>query len=150
MKVVIQRVKKVNLYVEGDLISKINSGLVVYLGIEQGDSIEEAKYIAKKTANLRIFEDCQGKMNHSILDYDGEIMLVSQFTLIGDCKRGNRPDFTKAEKPDKANEMYLYFGKLLEEYGINVSYGVFGAHMKIDQTNDGPVTIIIEKSPNNA
>ncbi|MGI6594057.1 MAG: D-aminoacyl-tRNA deacylase [Christensenellales bacterium] len=145
MKVVIQRVKNVKLYVEGALVSKIAAGLCVYLGIEEGDTETNAQYLARKVANLRIFEDCQGKMNYSVLDSGGEIMLVSQFTLIGNCQRGNRPDFTKAEKPKEANEMYLYFGKILEEYGLKVSYGLFGAHMKIEQINDGPVTIIIEK-----
>lgn len=145
MKVVIQRVKRCSICVQGTEVSNILSGICVYLGIEDCDILEQAQFLARKVANLRIFEDCEGKMNHSLLDYGGEVMLIPQFTLIGDCTKGNRPDFTKAAKPKEANDLYIAFGKLLEDYGLKVSYGVFGADMRIEQINDGPVTIIIEK-----
>lgn len=145
MKAVIQRVSAAKLSVDGEIISNINKGLCVYIGIEKGDSIEQALFIVKKIANLRIFENEQGKMDYSVQDVGGEILLISQFTLLGECKKGNRPDFTKAEFAQKANDIYLLIGSELEKLGICVKYGQFGAKMVIDQVNEGPVTIIIEK-----
>jgi len=145
MYAVIQRVKQASIIVNDVEISRINKGLCVYLGVAKGDTLEEVRYIAKKIANLRIFENEEGKMSYSVLDLKGEILLISQFTLLGNCNKGNRPDFTNAEKPDVANNLYLEVGSELEKFGAVVKYGQFGAHMLIPQTNDGPVTIIISK-----
>ncbi len=147
MKVVIQRVKNATLSVDGKLISQIGVGLCVYFGVEVGDTQAEADYMAKKIYAMRIFEDENGKMNRSVSDVGGEILLISQFTLCADCSGGNRPSFIGAEKPDRANELYEYEAIALKAKGAIVKQGVFGADMQIDQHNDGPVTIILEKRP---
>ncbi len=144
MKAVIQRVGCTALSVDNKLISEISSGLVVYLGIKAGDTKEQAAAMAKRIVALRIFEDENGKMNLSVKDTGGEILLISQFTLYGDCSHGNRPSFTEAERPERAEPLYEYVADLLRGYGISVKQGVFGADMKIEQYNDGPVTIIYE------
>lgn len=144
MKSVIQRVKQTVLKVDGKEISKIPFGLAVYLGIKSGDTASSALAMAAKISKLRIFEDENGKMNLSVKDVGGEILLISQFTLYGDCSHGNRPSFIEAEKPEKANELYELVAKYVTESGIIVKKGVFGADMKIEQFNDGPVTIIYE------
>ena len=146
MKAVIQVVKSAELTVEEKLISKIGQGLVVFFCVEKDDLEENLAFFAKKIANLRIFSDENGKSNLSVKDVNGEILLVSQFTLAGDCVHGNRPDFFGAEKPDRANELYLKLSKIIEtEYSINVKLGVFGAEMIINQINDGPFTVILQK-----
>ena len=145
MKAVIQRVKNANLWVDGKQISSIDKGLVVYLGVEVGDVQANADYLAKKIANLRIFEDDNGKMNYSVLDVGGQILLVSQFTLLADTSHGNRPSFVMAETPTVANDAYINFATLLKNHGVPVQMGVFGADMTINQCNDGPVTIVMEK-----
>ena len=144
MKAVIQRVKHTSLKVDGELISEIPRGLAVYLGVKAGDVPAKAEAMAKKIAALRIFEDCNGKMNLSVADAGGEILLISQFTLYGDCSHGNRPSFTEAERPEAANALYELTARKLRENGMTVKTGVFGADMKIEQFNDGPVTIIYE------
>ncbi|MDE7167665.1 MAG: D-tyrosyl-tRNA(Tyr) deacylase [Clostridia bacterium] len=144
MRAVIQRVKKTTLSVDGELISEIPFGLAVYLGVKVGDTEKNAQAMAKKIAALRIFEDENGKMNKSVKEVGGEILLISQFTLLGDCSHGNRPSFIEAERPEKANPLYEYTAALLRESGVTVKQGVFGADMKIRQYNDGPVTIIYE------
>ena len=144
MKAVIQRVGHTTLKVEGKLISEIPFGLAVYLGVKVGDCKAQAEAIAKKISKLRIFEDANGKMNLSVSDVGGEILLISQFTLYGDCSHGNRPSFTEAERPEAANSLYEYVAEKLRECGMTVKTGVFGADMKIEQFNDGPVTIIYE------
>ena len=144
MRAVIQRVKKTTLSVDCKLISEIPFGLAVYLGVKVGDTEKNAQAMAKKIAALRIFEDENGKMNLSVKEVGGEILLISQFTLLGDCSHGNRPSFIEAERPEKANPLYEYTAKLLRESGVTVKQGVFGADMKIQQYNDGPVTIIYE------
>ncbi|MGN0804845.1 MAG: D-aminoacyl-tRNA deacylase [Candidatus Coproplasma sp.] len=144
MKAVVQRVKHTSLCVDGELVSQIDGGLCVFLGVRCGDTEEQVSKIALKIANLRIFEDGNGKMNLSVKDVGGEILLVSQFTLYGDCSHGNRPSFTEAEKPERANSLYELCAEKLREQGIVVKQGVFGADMKISQFNDGPVTIILE------
>ena len=144
MRAVIQRVKKTTLSVDGKLISEIPFGLAVYLGVKVGDTEKNAQAMAKKIAALRIFEDENGKMNKSVKEVGGEILLISQFTLLGDCSHGNRPSFIEAERPEKANPLYEYTAKLLRESGVTVKQGVFCADMKIQQFNDGPVTIIYE------
>lgn len=145
MRAVVQRVKATRLCVGGKLISDIPFGLTVFLGVKTGDGRAEADYLVKKIANLRIFEDENGKMNRSVLDVKGEVLLVSQFTLYGDASHGNRPSFTLAERPEPANALYEYAAKELRAYGVPVKTGVFGADMQIEQTNDGPVTILLEK-----
>ena len=144
MKAVVQRVKKTTLSVEGELISEIPFGLAVFLGVKVGDAEKEADYLMKKIANLRIFEDENGKMNLSVKDVGGEVLLISQFTLYGDCSHGNRPSFTLAERPERAEPLYEYAVNALSLHGVTVKKGVFGADMKIEQYNDGPVTILLE------
>lgn len=145
MKAVIQRVKSAVLEVDGSVVSSIGHGMVVYWGVEKGDVQDSSAYLARKIANMRIFSDENGKMNLSVKDVGGEILLVSQFTLMADTSRGNRPGFELAERPEIAKQMYLDAGKLLENEGVPVRYGVFGADMTITQVNDGPVTILMEK-----
>ena len=144
MKAVVQRVQKTSLKVDGELISEIPFGLTVFLGIKTGDKKEQADYLMRKIANLRVFEDENGKMNLSVKDVGGEVLLVSQFTLYGDASHGNRPSFTLAERPEKAEPLYQYALSALEAQGVIVKKGVFGADMKIEQFNDGPVTILLE------
>lgn len=145
MKAIIQRVLDANLKVDGKLISQIGAGYVIFLGVMKGDTTAEADYMIKKIPPMRIMEDENGKINKSILDTKGEILLVSQFTLAANTSHGNRPEFLSAEAPDKANEMYLYVAEGLKKQGVPVKLGVFGADMKINQTNDGPFSIILEK-----
>ncbi|HQC54573.1 MAG TPA: D-aminoacyl-tRNA deacylase [Clostridia bacterium] len=145
MHAVVQRVTKASVIVDGLEVSNINHGLCVYLGVARGDTIDEVIYIAKKIANLRIFENEEGKMSNSVLDVSGEVLLISQFTLLANCNKGNRPDFTNAEKPEVANELYIRVGSELEKLGLKVKYGQFGAHMTIPQVNDGPVTILLSR-----
>lgn len=144
MKAVVQRVRETTLSVDGKLISEIEKGFAVYFGVKRGDTRDKADYLAKKIAGLRVFEDENGKMNLALKDVGGEILLISQFTLLADVSHGNRPGFTDAEDPATANEMYLYMADRLREYGISVKTGVFGADMKIRQFNDGPVTILYD------
>lgn len=144
MRAVIQRVSYASLKVDGKLISEIKQGFLVLLGVGAGDSIETSEKIAKKIALMRVFEDEKGKMNLSLADIGGEILLVSQFTLYADCKHGNRPSFTCAEKPEIAQKIYENFINLLKSYGLPVKTGIFGADMKIELLNNGPVTIILD------
>lgn len=144
MRAVIQRVKFASLKVEDKLISEIKQGFLIFLGVGVGDTLEKGEKIAKKIAGLRIFEDKNGKMNLSLADVNGEVLLVSQFTLYADCSHGNRPSFLNAEKPAQAEELYIAFKGLLQKYGLSVKTGVFGADMKIELLNDGPVTILLD------
>ncbi len=144
MKAVVQRVKETTLECNGELISRIDFGFVVYFGVQKEDTEEKASYLAKKIANLRVFEDENKKMNLSVKEVKGEILAVSQFTLLGDVSHGNRPSFSNAELPERANELYEFFKEKLTAEGVSVKGGVFGGDMKIKQLNDGPVTIIYE------
>lgn len=144
MKFVAQRVKCATLKVNGQLVSEIGCGLVVFFGVKVGDGEKQAEAIAAKLSALRIFEDGAGKMNLSVKDVCGEILFVSQFTLYGDARKGNRPSFTDAERPERASALYEYAAEKLRESGVPVKMGVFGADMQIEQQNDGPVTIIFE------
>ena len=144
MKAVIQRVRHTALYVDGNLISEIPFGLAVFLGVKEGDTDGMPAIMAKKIAGLRIFEDGKGKMNLSVKDVGGQILLVSQFTLYGDCSHGNRPSFSHAERPERAKLLYERTADELRAYELTVKLGVFGADMKIEQFNDGPVSIIYE------
>ncbi|MBR2614188.1 MAG: D-tyrosyl-tRNA(Tyr) deacylase [Clostridia bacterium] len=145
MKAVIQIVNNANLTVDNKLISEIGYGYVIYLGVKKGDTKENADYFIKKITALRIFEDENGKTNLSIKDVKGEILLVSQFTLLANTSHGNRPDFLDAELPKEANELYEYVKEGLVANGIPVKTGVFGADMTITQQNKGPFTIVMEK-----
>ena len=145
MKLVVQRVLSANLKVDGKVVSKIEKGLVVFVGVNSGDGDEQVKYFTKKIPDLRIFEDENGRTNKSILDVKGEILLVSQFTLCANTSHGNRPDFFGAEKPERANQVYLALKDGIISRGVPVYTGVFGADMKIEQVNDGPFTIVMEK-----
>ena len=142
MKAVIQRVLSAKLSVGGKTVSEIGKGLVVFLGVGKGDDKKDGDFFIRKLPALRIFEDENEKINRSVTDEQGEILLVSQFTLFADTSHGNRPSFLDAELPEKADELYKYVGKGLENF-VPVKYGVFGADMKIEQTNDGPFTVIM-------
>lgn len=145
MKLVIQRVKNAKVDVEGKTVGKIEKGFLVLLGVTHTDTKEIADYLVKKLCNLRVFEDENGKMNLSLKDVGGKLLIVSQFTLYADCSAGNRPSFINAAKPDFANELYEYFCERCKENGIEVEKGIFGADMKVSLLNDGPVTILLEK-----
>lgn len=145
MKILVQKVLNASVTVNGQKVSKIKNGLLLFVGVEKGDSEPQADYLAKKTANLRIFEDENNKMNLSIMDVKGEILAVSQFTLAADLSRGNRPGFDGAARPEDAKPLYEYFVKQLENYGISVQTGIFQADMKVELLNDGPCTFILQK-----
>ncbi|MBM7620411.1 D-tyrosyl-tRNA(Tyr) deacylase [Bacillus tianshenii] len=144
MRVVLQRAKRGEVRVEGNVVGRIDKGLMLLVGVTHEDTVEDAAYVADKIVNLRIFEDENEKMNHSLLDVGGEILSVSQFTLYGDCRKGRRPNFMDAAKPDHASEIYEAFNGKLREKGIKVETGEFGAMMEVDFINDGPVTLIVE------
>jgi D-aminoacyl-tRNA deacylase len=144
MRVVVQRSKKASVTVEGKITGQISKGLVLLVGVTHEDTVEDAEFVADKVANLRIFEDENEKMNFSLLDVGGEILSVSQFTLYGDCRKGRRPNFMDAARPEHAKILYDQFNNILREKGIIVETGVFGAMMDVSLTNDGPVTLIIE------
>lgn len=144
MKVVVQRSKAAQVTVDGTVVGKINKGYVLLVGITHEDKEEDAEYLAEKIAHLRIFEDENEKMNLSLLDVGGEILSVSQFTLYGDCRKGRRPNFMEAAKPEYAEKIYEQFNSFLRAKGIKVETGKFGAMMDVQLTNDGPVTLIVE------
>lgn len=145
MKLVIQRVKNAKVDVDGKTVGSIEKGFLALLGVTHTDTKETADYLVKKLCKLRVFEDENGKMNLSIKDVGGQLLIVSQFTLYADCSGGNRPSFVNAAKPDLANELYEYFCEKCKEEQIEVQKGIFGADMKVSLLNDGPVTIILEK-----
>ena len=145
MRVVVQRVTEASVTVEGEVVASIGQGLVILLGIHQDDTETQARWLAEKTAHLRIFEDEQGKFNLSALDVDGQALVVSQFTLYGDARKGRRPSFTEAARPEVAEPLCERFAQYLREIGLQVETGVFGAMMLVKIFNDGPVTIILER-----
>lgn len=144
MKVVLQRSKEATVTVSGEVIGQISNGFVLLVGVTHEDTIQDCRYLADKIVHLRVFEDENGKMNHSLLDVKGEILSVSQFTLYGDCRKGRRPNFMAAAKPDLAEQLYDHFNECLREKGVKVATGSFGAMMDVALTNDGPVTLILE------
>ena len=145
MKLVIQRVANAQVEVNEKIVGKISKGYLVLFGVKEGDTIEQADALADKLCKLRIFEDENEKMNLSINDVSGELLIVSQFTLYANCEKGNRPSFVEAMEPKKANEIYEYFVERCKEKVKKVEKGVFGADMKVSLLNDGPVTIVLEK-----
>ncbi len=144
MRAVIQKVKNANVKVDGDTVGEIQKGFLIFLGIEAGDTQSDFAYIVGKISKIRIFEDADDKMNLSIKDVGGEVLSISQFTLLGDARKGNRPSFTGAEKPEKAKEIYLKFNEELRKEGIKVAEGIFQADMEVSLVNDGPVTILLD------
>lgn len=145
MKILIQRVTKASVIVENKVVGKIGKGFLVFLGITHNDSEREAQFLADKVANLRVFEDSEGKMNLSLKDVKGAALIVSQFTLYGDAIKGRRPSFTDAAKSEKAIPLYEYFISEVKRNGIKTETGIFGANMEVSLVNSGPVTILIEK-----
>lgn len=145
MKFIVQRVKKSQVDIDNKTVGKIDKGFMVLIGITHDDTKEIADYLVKKLINLRVFEDEKGKMNLSLKDVDGSLLLISQFTLYADCSSGNRPSFTNAAKPDFANELYEYIIEECKKQIPIVQTGIFGADMQVSLVNDGPVTIILEK-----
>lgn len=146
MKLVVQRVSSAKVDVDNETIGKIEKGFLVLIGITHEDNKEKADFLVKKLCNLRVFTDEEDKMNLSIKDIDGELLIISQFTLYADTRKGNRPSFVDAAKPEMAEELYEYFLEACKKEGIKkVEHGKFGAHMEVSLTNDGPVTIILEK-----
>ncbi|PLX92991.1 MAG: D-tyrosyl-tRNA(Tyr) deacylase [Desulfuromonas sp.] len=144
MRAVLQRVRRARVTVEGEEVVTCGTGLLVLLGVATGDSEKDAAYLAEKTAGLRIFEDDAGKMNLSVEETMGELLVVSQFTLLGDCRKGRRPGFSAAAPPDEADRLYLTYVELLRRRGLTVATGRFRADMQVELVNDGPVTMLLE------
>lgn len=149
MRAVIQRVSRAAVEVDGREVGAIGRGLVVLLGVGKGDTERDACYVAEKVLNLRVFPDGSGRFQYSVAESRGGVLVVSQFTLYGDCRRGRRPDFTAAAPPDEARRLYEHFISLIKEAGQPVAAGVFGAHMRVSLENDGPVTIILDSRSRN-
>lgn len=145
MKLVVQRVSNAKVEVEGRVIGEIGQGFLVLLGVTHEDTVQNADFLVQKLVNLRVFTDENYKMNLSIKDIKGELLIVSQFTLYANCQKGNRPSFVEAARPEQAEELYNYFVEKCQAEGINVQTGEFGAHMQVSLLNNGPVTIILEK-----
>jgi len=146
MRLVIQRVRQASVTVDGKRVSEIGSGLLVLAGVSHGDTSFDARHLAKKTAKLRIFQDSEGKMNRSVEEESGEILAVSQFTLYGNCTKGNRPSYIDAARPELGEERFNEYVQALQHMGIPSKTGVFGADMKVELLNDGPVTLILEST----
>lgn len=144
MRFIIQRTKKANVKVNQDIVGEIDKGFTVLIGISEQDDEKTADKMTDKMLKLRIFEDENGKTNLSLKDVDGELLMISQFTLYANCKRGNRPSFTEAGSPDKANNLYEYIMKRCKDHGYHVERGIFGEDMKVELINDGPFTIILD------
>ena len=145
MKLILQRVAGASVYVDEKKIANINRGILVLFGVEKGDGEDQTSFLADKTLNLRIFPDDSGKMNFSCVDIGGDILVVSQFTLAGDCSRGRRPGFDRAADPDTARTLYEGYVELLNRSGLKVAMGRFAADMKVQSVNDGPVTFLLER-----
>jgi D-tyrosyl-tRNA(Tyr) deacylase len=144
MRAVVQRVTEARVEVAGEPVGEIGAGLLVLLGVARNDTQDDADYLADKTFNLRVFDDDEGKMNRSLSESGGAILVVSQFTLYGDVRRGRRPSYSDAAEPEKANQLYEYFVERVRSFGVKVETGIFQAMMKVSLTNDGPVTILLD------
>jgi len=144
VRAVLQRVKKAKVTVGEEVVGSIGPGLVVLLGVAAGDSVEDAVYLAQKTVNLRVFEDEEGKLNRSLLDVGGEVLAVSQFTLLGDCRKGRRPSFVEAAPPEVAEPLYQSYVEAVKKTGVKVATGVFRTEMLVEIHNHGPVTLILD------
>ncbi|MEN3042976.1 MAG: D-aminoacyl-tRNA deacylase [Fervidobacterium sp.] len=144
MRAVVQRVTKASVSVDSVIVGKINKGVVILLGVGKDDNIDDAKYMAEKIVNLRIFDDKNGKMNLSLLEVNGEALIISQFTLYGDCRKGRRPSYTESASPLIAQQLYEKFVELVASYGVFVQTGIFGEHMEVEIHNNGPVTLLID------
>ena len=144
LRAVIQRVSRASVSIDHEIVSSIKKGLLVLLGVGEDDDNSDVVYLAEKTAGLRIFEDNEGKMNLSVSDVNGEILVISQFTLYADCRKGRRPSFTDAAKPEKAIPLYSAYVSALKNMGLKVETGVFQAYMEVELVNDGPVTIMLD------
>ena len=145
MRAVVQRVSQASVSVGGEVVGAIGRGVVVLVGVTHGDTEEQAEWLARKIAGLRIFEDNEGKMNAGLLDADGAALVISQFTLYADCRKGRRPSFTNAAMPEVAEPLVEHFAQALRDHGVPVETGVFGTHMLVEIHNDGPVTILLER-----
>lgn len=148
MRAVVQRVSRSSVVSEGVCTGEIQQGLMVLLGVTHDDNEQDARYLAEKIANLRIFEDEEDKLNLSVLDVGGAVLSVSQFTLYGDCRKGRRPSFTEAARPEQANALYEQFNQFLQQQGVAVETGRFQTHMAVELVNDGPVTILLDSKKN--
>lgn len=148
MRAVVQRVSRSSVISEGVCTGEIQQGLMVLLGVTHDDNEQDARYLAEKIANLRIFEDEEDKLNLSVLDVGGAVLSVSQFTLYGDCRKGRRPSFTEAARPEQANALYEQFNQFLQQQGVVVETGRFQTHMAVELVNDGPVTILLDSKKN--
>ena len=146
MRAVIQRVLQAEVHVRNESVGRVDKGLLVYLSVGKGDSLKDAEFMAEKLVNLRIFADEAGKMNRSVVDVGGSILLVSNFTLHGDCRKGRRPGFDAAAKPDLAQQLYEKVAELIAEQGVPVEKGVFREYMQVSSVNDGPVTFLLDSS----
>lgn len=144
MRGVVQRVKCANVMVDNNVIGEINHGILLFLGVEDNDEEKDLEYMCDKVPNLRVFEDEEGKMNKSLIDIEGSILVISQFTLLGDARKGRRPSFSEAARPEKAIPMYENFIEKMKNLNINTQSGEFGADMKVELINDGPVTILLD------
>lgn len=145
MKILIQRVSHAHVEVEGTIVGAIGPGALVFIGVTHSDTITQAAWLANKLVHLRMFEDVNGKINQSLLDHQGKVLVISQFTLYADCSDGRRPSFTQAAQPELAKQLYEHFIEEVRKGGILVEMGVFGAEMKVSLLNDGPVTLMIER-----
>lgn len=148
MRGVIQRVSSASVSIGGDIAGKIEKGIVIFLGIRTGDNRDDLKWLAEKVVNLRIFEDHQGKMNRSLKDINGQMLIISQFTLYGDCRKGRRPGFSRAAPPQTAEPLYEDFIQEIKERGITTASGTFQADMQVELVNDGPVTLLLDSEKN--
>jgi len=144
MKAVLQRVSSASVTVDGAVVGAIDSGLLVLLGVEQGDTEADSAFLAQKTAELRVFPDENGKMNRSVKDVGGGVLVISQFTLLADWRKGRRPGFSRAAKPEEGERLYRHFSEELKRQSLNVAQGIFGAHMEVALVNEGPVTLVLE------
>ena len=144
MKVVLQRVSEASVKVDNKIVGKIGNGLMLLIGVDENDDHVDADWLVKKVIDVRVFSDEAGKMNHSVKDIKGEILCISQFTLISDYKKGNRPSYIKAAKPDKAIPLFEYFKEELKKSDLKIESGIFGADMKVSLVNDGPVTLVFD------